>query len=96
MLHVDPPPFLPYFSTAVAALDRDLHRPPPPVPDRVLAEVFHVLTPVGRFAVSDVIVRGEIPPDIRRSVELWVGFSQILHSQILHLPAEGVRRILTV
>ena len=41
--------------------------------DRVLAEAFRVLKPGGRFAVSDVVVRGEMPPDIRRSVELWVG-----------------------
>jgi SAM-dependent methyltransferase len=41
--------------------------------DRVLKEAFRVLKPGGRFAVSDVVVRGEVPPVIRRSVELWVG-----------------------
>jgi len=40
---------------------------------RVLAEAFRVLKPGGRFAVSDVVVRGEVPADIRRSVELWIG-----------------------
>lgn len=41
--------------------------------DRVLAEAFRVLKPGGRFAVSDVVVRGAVPSDIRRSIELWVG-----------------------
>jgi ubiquinone/menaquinone biosynthesis C-methylase UbiE len=40
---------------------------------RVLAEAFRVLKPGGRFAVSDVIVRGDVPADVRRSMELWVG-----------------------
>ncbi len=41
--------------------------------DRVLAEAFRVLKPGGRFAVSDVVVRGEVPAAIRKSMELWVG-----------------------
>lgn len=40
---------------------------------QVLREAFRVLKPGGRFAVSDVVVRGEVPADVRRSMELWVG-----------------------
>src|SRR5262250_3846197 len=40
---------------------------------KVLSEAFRVLKPGGRFAVSDVVVRGEVPPVIRKSVELWIG-----------------------
>ncbi len=41
--------------------------------DRVLHEAFRVLKPGGRFAVSDVVVRGAIPPEIQRNLELWAG-----------------------
>ncbi len=40
---------------------------------KVLAEAFRVLRPGGRFAVSDVVVRGAVPEDLRRNVELWMG-----------------------
>src|SRR3989454_9384160 len=39
----------------------------------VLREAFRVLKPGGRFAVSDVVIRGEMPPEIQRSLELWAG-----------------------
>lgn len=41
--------------------------------DRVLQEAFRVLKPGGRFAVSDVVVRGSVPAEIRKSIELWIG-----------------------
>jgi arsenite methyltransferase len=41
--------------------------------DAVLREAFRVLKPGGRFAVSDIVIRGQVPADVRRSLELWVG-----------------------
>jgi ubiquinone/menaquinone biosynthesis C-methylase UbiE len=41
--------------------------------DRVLREAFRVLKPTGRFAVSDVVVRGSVPNEVRKSMLLWVG-----------------------
>jgi SAM-dependent methyltransferase len=44
-----------------------------PDKDAVLAEAFRVLKPGGRFAVSDVVVRGAVPPAVRKNMELWIG-----------------------
>ncbi|HEY6420323.1 MAG TPA: arsenite methyltransferase [Candidatus Binataceae bacterium] len=41
--------------------------------ERVLSEAFRVLKPGGRFAVSDIVVRGEVPAEIRHSIESWIG-----------------------
>lgn len=41
--------------------------------DRVFAEAFRVLKSGGRLAISDIVVRGQVPPEIRLSVELWIG-----------------------
>jgi SAM-dependent methyltransferase len=40
---------------------------------KVIAEAYRVLKPGGRFAVSDVVIRGEVPDEVRKSMELWVG-----------------------
>lgn len=44
-----------------------------PDKDRVFAEAFRVLKPGGRLALSDIVIRGEMPNEIRRSIELWAG-----------------------
>lgn len=40
---------------------------------KVIAEAFRVLKPGGRFAVSDVVVRGEVPQEVKKNMELWIG-----------------------
>ena len=63
-----------------------------PDKDAVLREAFRVLKPGGRFAVSDVVVRGEVPADVRRSMELWVGcIAGALEESRLRLEAVGGR-----
>jgi len=52
-------------SNCVINLSADKHK--------TLGEAFRVLRPGGRFAVSDIVVRGDVDPAIRRNVELWVG-----------------------
>ncbi|MEE9132694.1 MAG: arsenite methyltransferase [Gemmatimonadota bacterium] len=41
--------------------------------DRVLREAFRVLRPGGRFAVSDIVIQGRLPEEVRRSIEAWAG-----------------------
>ena len=63
---------------------------------RVLREAFRVLRPGGRFAVSDVVVRGDVPAEVRRSIELWVGCvagaltEQEFHSLLWETGFEGI------
>jgi SAM-dependent methyltransferase len=63
---------------------------------KVIAEAFRVLKPGGRFAVSDVVVRGEVPAAVRSSMELWVGCvagaltEQEFHSLLWETGFEGI------
>src|ERR1700733_2541335 len=63
---------------------------------QVLREAFRVLTPGGRFAVSDVVTRGEAPADVRRNMELWIGCvaGALEEIEYRHLLADaGFRRV---
>ena len=63
---------------------------------KVIAEAFRVLKPGGRFAVSDVVVRGDVPAEVRSSMELWVGCvagaltEQEFHSLLWETGFEGI------
>ncbi len=63
---------------------------------RVITEAFRVLKPGGRFAVSDVVIRGEVPAEVRSSMELWVGCiagalsEQEFHSLLWEAGFEGI------
>jgi arsenite methyltransferase len=64
--------------------------------DQVLREAFRVLRPGGRFAVSDVVVRGEVPDEIRKSMELWIGCvagALAEHQYVAKLAKAGFRNI---
>ena len=64
--------------------------------ERALSEAFRVLKPGGRFAVSDVVIRGEVPSEVRRNMELWVGCvaGALTEEQYLgHLRAAGFEQI---
>lgn len=58
---------------------------------RVLREAFRVLRPGGRFAVSDIVVRGAVPAALRRSLELWAGCvaGALEHDEYLRLLGEA-------
>jgi arsenite methyltransferase len=58
---------------------------------RVLREAFRVLRPGGRFAVSDIVLRGELPPTIQKSLEMWAGCvaGALQETEYLHLLAEA-------
>ncbi len=63
---------------------------------RVITEAYRVLKPGGRFAISDVVIRGEVPAEVRSSMELWVGCiagalsEQEFHSLLWEAGFEGI------